>query len=65
MSDSIFWLIVSICFAILGIMFMLYGWGTTPYGGWFCILGLFTILTGAILAGATADETKEGDNDEK
>lgn len=64
MSDSVFWLIVSICFVILGIMFMLYGWGTTPYGGWFCVLGLFTILTGAILAGATA-EAKEGDDNEE
>lgn len=64
MSDSVFWLIISVCFAILGVMFMLFGWGTTPYGGWFCVLGLFTILTGAILAGATA-ETKEGDDNEE
>lgn len=64
MSDSVFWLIISVCFAILGVMFMLFGWGTTPYGGWFCVLGLFIILTGAILAGATA-ETKEGDDNEE
>lgn len=65
MSDSVFWLIISACFAILGVMFMLYGWGTSEYGGWFCVLGLFTILTGAILAGATADDTKEGEEDEE
>ena len=62
MSDSVFWLIISICMAILGIMFMLFGWGTSEFGGWFCVLGLFVILTGAILAGATA-EAKEGDDD--
>lgn len=64
MSDSVFWLIISVCFVILGVMFMLYGWGTSEYGGWFCVLGLFTILTGAILAGATA-EAKEGDDNEE
>jgi uncharacterized membrane protein HdeD (DUF308 family) len=66
MSDSVFWLIVSICFVILGIMFMLYGWGTAPNGGWgwFCTLGLFVILTGAILAGATA-EAKGDEEDEE
>jgi len=66
MSDNVFWLLVSSGIVVLGVMLMIYGWGTAPNGGWgwFCTLGLFVILTGAILAGATA-EAKGDEEDEE
>jgi hypothetical protein len=52
MSDNIFWLLVSTGIVVLGVMLMVFGWLTTEYGGWACVIGLLTICTGGIIAGA-------------
>lgn len=52
MSDDTFWLIISVMIIVLGIMLMLIGWNETEHGGWACIIGLLTICTGGIIAGA-------------
>lgn len=59
MSDDTFWLIVSVMIIVLGIMLMLIGWNETEHGGWACVIGLMSIITGAFVGGSMREERKK------